>query len=1113
MKTRFFGVLAAIAVIAGCAKEVNHEAETPSANGKRQVTITANIAQTKTTVSDEGMYSWQNTEKIGVVETDGTGVIPFTVQDATAGTFTGELTEDKEPVFAVSPASVVSDVTEVGGMVEYTITFDNISNYVPGTTNALMIGTKPTAGSENSYSFEFRHAAALVKVPVVNVPVGTAKVKLTMDKPITGIWEDLDSTSPVIGPDETLGDNSVVLTLKDEITDINTSADFYFPVPVNTYGSFQFELLDADGNRIKGVKKSGLEIDLVAADLFITPTLTLDAVPVYRKVTQDSELREGGQYLIVYEDSESPVAFDGSLDALDAVGNGVAVTINNNTIVSTTTLDASSFTISIENGTILSASGNYIGITSNSNGLSTSTSADDYSHTFEIDSDGNAVVKADFQESTMTLRYNKASNQTRFRYYKSGQEAIALYVKDGTGSAVIIKEEAGIYYNEADAAPAITIGDGFTAPTLQNPNNLDVTYSSSNTDVATVVADGDGEGTVTIVGAGVTTITASFAGNDTYKAGTASYTLTVAPALEVVAVAQFLEKEVNTTSWYQLTGKVTNIVSTTYGNFTLVDASGSVYVYGLTKTQQSSNNQSFASIGLKEGDIVTINTLRSEHSGTAQAGGSIPAYYVSHVPAPEISVTPATKTVLAAGSTFNVTVTSNCAWTISGDGFTANPSTGTSGETEVEITVPARTVADDDSITATIAANDDSNVTATVNITQHGTDYTAPAGWVETALADIEAGDIFVIVSNNGSNYAMSNDKGTSSAPSAVAVTVANGKITSAVDDNIKWNLTVSSGSYTFYPNGSTTTWLYTTNDNNGVRVGTNDNKSFTIYSDYLFNTATSRYIGVYSSQDWRCYNSINSNIANQTFKFYKYFDDGKTDAGIAYNPTSDEITEGDDLTQPALNNPYGLTVSYESDNTNVATVTSTGEISVVGVGTAVITASWEEQTIGGVTYRADSATYTLTVNEDTGETPGTPKTSTLTFTAKCNGSGTADDGVAWTVTSDGTESNFDSTKGIHYGTNNAAVQYIKLKTSDISGTISKVVVNASAASGVSATASVTVGGSAFGGDAQSLTTSAANYTFNGSASGEIIVTITKPSSATKAIYVKSVTVTYTPSN
>lgn len=134
---------------------------------------------------------------------------------------------------------------------------------------------------------------------------------------------------------------------------------------------------------------------------------------------------------------------------------------------------------------------------------------------------------------------------------------------------------------------------------------------------------------------------------------------------------------------------------------------------------------------------------------------------------------------------------------------------------------------------------------------------------------------------------------------------------------------------------------------------------------------------------------------------------------------------------------------------------------------------------------------------------------SKLSFTAACNGSGTADDNVTWTVTSDGDESSFDSTKGIHYGTGKAAVQYIKLSTSGITGTITKIVVNASTASGVSATVGVTVGGNTFGGNAKSLGSTAKDYTFEGSAEGEIEVTVTKPSSATKALYVKSVAVTY----
>ena len=130
--------------------------------------------------------------------------------------------------------------------------------------------------------------------------------------------------------------------------------------------------------------------------------------------------------------------------------------------------------------------------------------------------------------------------------------------------------------------------------------------------------------------------------------------------------------------------------------------------------------------------------------------------------------------------------------------------------------------------------------------------------------------------------------------------------------------------------------------------------------------------------------------------------------------------------------------------------------------------------------------------------------TSTLTFTAACNGSGKADDGVAWTVTSDADESNFDSTRGIHYGTSKADVSYLNLTTSGITGTISKIVVNASGASKTTATVNVTVGGNAFGGDAQPIASSAADYTFTGSASGEIVVNVSQDKT-NKALYVKSI--------
>lgn len=58
---------------------------------------------------------------------------------------------------------------------------------------------------------------------------------------------------------------------------------------------------------------------------------------------------------------------------------------------------------------------------------------------------------------------------------------------------------------------------------LTNPHNLDVTYSSSNTNVATVATDG----TVTVKGVGNATITATTTGNNDYQACSASYDIQV----------------------------------------------------------------------------------------------------------------------------------------------------------------------------------------------------------------------------------------------------------------------------------------------------------------------------------------------------------------------------------------------------------------------------------------------------------------------------------------------------------------------------------------------------------------------------------------------------------
>lgn len=132
------------------------------------------------------------------------------------------------------------------------------------------------------------------------------------------------------------------------------------------------------------------------------------------------------------------------------------------------------------------------------------------------------------------------------------------------------KQECGLMFLDENEE-AITgnvnayVGIPFTAPLFVNPNDLSVTYSSSNTDVATV----DENGVVTILATGTTTITAAFAGNDDIQPCEASYTLVVSepytltlntndPAMGTVTLTDVAEAyeafKTNTTTYYASNG-------------------------------------------------------------------------------------------------------------------------------------------------------------------------------------------------------------------------------------------------------------------------------------------------------------------------------------------------------------------------------------------------------------------------------------------------------------------------------------------------------------------------------------------------------------------------------
>lgn len=182
--------------------------------------------------------------------------------------------------------------------------------------------------------------------------------------------------------------------------------------------------------------------------------------------------------------------------------------------------------------------------------------------------------------------------------------------------------------------------------------------------------------------------------------------------------------------------------------------------------------------------------------------------------------------------------------------------------------------------------------------------------WIRRDLAAIAPNDVLVIVGNNGNTYAMSNNKGTGSAPSAVPVTVSDDgtRLEEPVPETIQWTLGRDGTKYTFSPVSDNTKYLYCTTSNAALYVGTGSNRTFSINDGYLYNEMgwlqSSRYVGISGVNDWRSYTSINSTIRNQSFAFYVRVD------ADSYSPQYDITFENGTTYTTTVNNYSGSFVN-----------------------------------------------------------------------------------------------------------------------------------------------------------------------------------------------------------
>lgn len=192
-------------------------------------------------------------------------------------------------------------------------------------------------------------------------------------------------------------------------------------------------------------------------------------------------------------------AFNGT----DAVNGSTEVTVSDNTISNYTgvtlqvaALQDGGYSVKVVGG---DNNGKYISSGSSAPAYSNALKFNDAAHRVDFSMDGgNVVMKQSTTSGDVTIRFNYASDQLRFRFYKSGQQPVELY-KQYSGSAVHVSsvtlDQSSVSIN---ADESITL----SATVLPaNADNKAVTWESNNESVAIVkngVVTGVDQGTATI---------------------------------------------------------------------------------------------------------------------------------------------------------------------------------------------------------------------------------------------------------------------------------------------------------------------------------------------------------------------------------------------------------------------------------------------------------------------------------------------------------------------------------------------------------------------------------------------------------------------------------------
>ena len=576
---------------------------------------------------------------------------------------------------------------------------------------------------------------------------------------------------------------------------------------------------------------------------------------------------------------------------------------------------------------------------------------------FEVYS-GRGLNNTDFAAATDLKMGDQVVIYGNIKKYNSTYEFdkenyIVSLIRDET------KQEAGLAYETTEYT--INVGESFNAPTLTNPNSLAVTYESSNTDLATV--DENGAVTLVVGATGTTTITASFAGNDTYLPGSASYTLTVvdpnapgASAENPYTVAQAraaIDANAGVTGVYA-TGIVSEIVTaynSQYGNISYnISADGTTTADQLQAYRgKSYNGDNFTSADdIQVGDVVVICGNLKKHNSTYEfdSGNQL----VSLIRKSVINAADVTIDHNATSGAINYTI--------------ENPVEGTSLTATSEAEWISNFVVDAAAITFTTTANDgDADRTATITLTygdvtkevtvtqehfEEVLDYAVlPFEWEGGVKADFLALN-GVSADGLGSDYAESHEAYRMKFDNTNdCILIKTNERPGVVTIGVKMIGGANASSITVQ--GSADGETFTDVETLTISGAQNDILTLVTTTDFAEND---RYVKLVFTKG--------SNVGVGPITIAKY--SNKQDATITFKKDGEvistlEVNLNDMVEVAAECNVEGAEITYTSSNPKIATYED-GTILALAEGEATITATF----VGNDDYKAATATLEVTV-------------------------------------------------------------------------------------------------------------------------------------------------------